>query len=239
MRGQAQAHSSVAKGSEGAKDTWRTPAPLLDRVRLLGPIVCDPCSNLDASTGALVNYSGPDGNGDDGLALPWARRGEGLTYVNWVYSHSAAWAKKIVVEAKHGAQIVGLGPARPDTAWHRHLMTEAVMVGFYRGRIKFELPPGIVGIKVRFTAAPAAGADNVMGEVFQPLPFKKLKAGDYYVEVDQLDVVRVRHCLAQYARVEEVPLAPAPFPSALFFFNLDPGAINVFAGVCDLYRKIQ
>lgn len=52
------------------------------------------------------------------------------------------WVKKAHDEARKGAFVVGLIPARTDTAyWHDYIQGKAE-VRFVRGRIKFERPDG-------------------------------------------------------------------------------------------------
>jgi len=173
MKGQRQAHSSIARGDDNARDDWRTPAVVLDRVRRLGLIRLDPCGNLDNSTGAETVYSGPDGNGLDGLAESWALGG--LAFANYPYSEGLTWATKWTAEAAKGTPIIVLGPARFDTRWHRLAAATASAVGCWRGRLTFVGAP-----------------------------------------------------------------APAPFPSVLFFYNLDLGDIaRVFGEVVDVYTLIN
>lgn len=233
MRGQAQAHSSVAKGTDGARDTWRTPKVVLDRVRKVGRIVLDPCGNSDNSTGAARVFSGPDGNGLDGLAESWKAglasfASPGIVFANWIYSQSLPWMVKIVEEADAGAKIVGLGPCRLDTRWHRLAMTRASCFAAWRGRLTFELSPGVEIYKVtdnRITAAELSGEPGI----FIAKPAK----GYLYVEA-QREVMET--FITAGLEAKAVGPSPAPFPSALYFFGISPEeATDAFGDVADVY----
>lgn len=100
----------------------------------LGGIDLDPCSapDLDACF-AKRNLPGPAAGGPDGLAEPWA----GRVFVNPPFADLAAWAAKCATEARRGAEIVLLLPARTDTAyWHERVAT-AELVCLWRGRLCF------------------------------------------------------------------------------------------------------
>lgn len=126
--------SSARTGT--GRDDWCTPSVVLDRVRGIAPIVLDPCTNGMNPTGAQIFFVGEY---DDGLSEDWHTftfRPE-LIYVNAPYSQMAKWAAKAADEAKGGARIVMLVPARTDTAWWRAATSEADAVAFWRGRITF------------------------------------------------------------------------------------------------------
>lgn len=92
-----------------------TPEWILERVRLLGTIGLDPCSNPWSTVGAAVEWSRD--RGADGLALPWS--GLGPAFVNPPYGRGEllAWAHKIAGEAAAGVEIVALTPADSRTRW--------------------------------------------------------------------------------------------------------------------------
>lgn len=73
----------------------------------------------------------------DGLAHSWA--GE-RCYMNPPYGREiGAWVEKARREAERGALVVGLLPARTDTAWfHEHVCRAAAEIRFLKGRLKFE-----------------------------------------------------------------------------------------------------
>lgn len=100
-------------------DHWCTPPVILDRVRQVGPIGLDPCSNAQSIVGARLSFT-EKGNG---LAKPWTVRTGEVAYVNPPYSALREWCTKCVGEGaaiivEHGHLIL-LIPARTDTvAWH-------------------------------------------------------------------------------------------------------------------------
>ena len=73
----------------------------------------------------------------DGLAQDW--RGE-VVWCNPPYGRQIGkWIAKAAEEARGGATVVMLIPARPDTAaWHDHIFANPqATVRFVRGRLKF------------------------------------------------------------------------------------------------------
>lgn len=218
--------------TEGARDDWRTPRALLDRVRRLGDIGLDPCGNADNGVGAISSYSGPDGDGRDGLALPWGPLGPGeLAYVNYPYSDAMPWARKWTTEAAQGTPIVVLGPARPDTKWHRLAVNTPACsaLAFWQGRITFEMPPGVDIYKV--TDASTTAEDLALAPGVR---MAKAKVGYIYVEAE---VGLMDTYLACGLEGRRVGPAPAPFASCLYFYNLPISRIvDVFRDVADVYR---
>ena len=73
----------------------------------------------------------------DGLAHSWT--GE-RCYMNPPYGREIGpWVEKARREAERGALVVGLLPARTDTAWfHEHVYRAATEIRFLKGRLKFE-----------------------------------------------------------------------------------------------------
>jgi hypothetical protein len=112
-----------------------TPDEVLAVVRAFDTIDLDPCSNAQSIVGARVEWRLE--RGQDGLRKPWV--GYGLVFVNWPYEDGLTWARKIANEARvHGAEIIGLGPARTDTEWFQDYIAKyADAMCFWRGRIKF------------------------------------------------------------------------------------------------------
>src|SRR5688572_28422274 len=96
-----------------ARDDWRTPLSVLERVRRLGPIGLDPCSGPESIVGARVEISPPR----DGLAADWAKEAAGgIIYMNPPYGREIGrWTEKALQEARAGAEIVALIHARTDT----------------------------------------------------------------------------------------------------------------------------
>lgn len=72
---------------------------------------------------------------DDGLQRPWAPR---VCWMNPPYGREiGAWVAKALGEAQHGATVVGLLPARTDTAWFHDYVHGHAEIRFVRGRIRF------------------------------------------------------------------------------------------------------
>lgn len=123
-----------------ANPGWQTPPAFLDVVRELGPIGLDPCTTPANPVGAklffhpLPSECACDAT-KDGLESPW--HDMGLVFCNPPYGRGlGAWSAKMRDEAKRGAEIVGLLPARTDTKWWQAITT-ADAVCFWRGRLKF------------------------------------------------------------------------------------------------------
>lgn len=72
---------------------------------------------------------------EDGLRQPWAPC---VCWMNPPYGREiGAWVEKAATEARVGALVVGLLPARTDTRWfHEHVLGRAEL-RFLRGRIRF------------------------------------------------------------------------------------------------------
>jgi phage N-6-adenine-methyltransferase len=121
-------------GFPGGAMAGCTPEVVLARVREVGPILLDPCTDERNPVGALRYYAPPD----DGLALPWALE-TGLVYMNPPYSAAAAWAEKAVLKsAVLDVEIISLVAARPDSRWfYRLVWDSADAVCFWRGRLRF------------------------------------------------------------------------------------------------------
>lgn len=115
--------------------SWCTPEVVLERVRRMGPIGLDPCSNPRSIVRAREEWRGPPGV--DGLAEPWAPHG--LVYCNPPYGRGIGqWVAKAALERMDGAEVILLVPARPDTAWwHEAVVPHAAAVCFWRGRLSF------------------------------------------------------------------------------------------------------
>ena len=113
---------------------WNTPEVVLDRVREVGAIVLDPCSNESSLVGAAEEWRIE--RGEDGLTRPW--RDDGLVYVNPPYDDLERWAAKMAREAARGCQVLACIPARTETvAFQKHILPTCTAIAFWRGRIKF------------------------------------------------------------------------------------------------------
>jgi site-specific DNA-methyltransferase (adenine-specific) len=113
-------------------EEWTTPPELLaELVHELGPFELDPCATPENRT--APRFFSKDENG---LVQPWA---PARCFVNPPYGRSiGAWSEKCAREAELGAFVVGLFPARTDTAWwHRYVLGRRASVRFLRGRVRF------------------------------------------------------------------------------------------------------
>jgi hypothetical protein len=117
------------------RDTWNTPQLIVDIVRQVGGgrIALDPCGNAGSIVGADREYRLE--NGDDGLRDPWTVGG--LVYVNPPYGREIGpWVERCYDQARLGAPVIALLPARPDTRWFRSCW-KAAAICFIRGRLTF------------------------------------------------------------------------------------------------------
>lgn len=111
-------------------DDWATPIEFflgLDYEFHFELDVCASAGNAKVST-----YYTRD---DDGLAQDWAPR---MCWMNPPYGSTIGrWCEKAWLESQLGATVVGLLPARTDTAWWHAYVLKAAEVRFIRGRLKF------------------------------------------------------------------------------------------------------
>ncbi len=99
-------------------DSLCTPDFILWRVRNLGTIALDACSNPQSRVNAEIELSLEAG--DDGLAADWlATCTTGLAFINPPYGrgHLRPWTAKIAAEAARGCEIVSLLPNDTTTQW--------------------------------------------------------------------------------------------------------------------------
>ena len=126
--------------SVDTKVHWGSPNKILDRVRRVGPIDLDPCSNTAAAKRVRARVSWML-NPEDGLVEDWksqvVSRG-GLVYVNFPYG-DARWPDKMAKEAIRGTPIVGLmSSGGTETNWWNHcIVPYSVAVCFVKGRLDF------------------------------------------------------------------------------------------------------
>lgn len=105
---------------EDTHDGWQTPDNILERVRAVfgGDIDFDPCG--DPGRPVACNYF-VHARGEDGLG-EWPEMYAGTAFVNPPYGRALRpWARRIVVAAAEGWEIITLTPARPGTLWMRTL----------------------------------------------------------------------------------------------------------------------
>lgn len=130
-------------------DTWQTPLEELQYVRELGTIALDPASAVSNPTRAIA-YCALEhqlAHWRDGLQRRWAAwlrqpsiaaLRNPLVFLNPPYGRAlAAWSKKVQEEAREGAQIITLTPARTDTGWWQDLAAVADDGLLLRGRMTF------------------------------------------------------------------------------------------------------
>jgi len=124
---------------------WRTPQLVVDLVRQVGLIAIDPCSGPGSVVYATVEWD----EERDGLKERWAPYAcvrDSLVYVNPPYGRALPrWIGRCADEAQD-CTVLALVPARTDTRWwHEFVVAQAQAVCFWRGRLKFGLPPGYEG----------------------------------------------------------------------------------------------
>lgn len=123
-----------------------TPEWVLDLVRLVGPIMLDPCSNPWSLVNAPAELSAH--RGEDGLQAAWSEivgdveasgwHGgisfdlraadllEPLVFVNPPFAKGQVlrWATKAAMEATRGVSTILLSPADSSTRWHREVRND-------------------------------------------------------------------------------------------------------------------
>ena len=124
-------YATTAQGS--SHHGWHTPASLFDRVEAaVGPFDLDPCA--PSTGGSPVRVRVRFTERDDGLSLDWF----GRVFMNPPYGRAlSSWVSKAKSEADKGALVVGLVPARTDTAWWQDYVAPCASVVFLRGRLAF------------------------------------------------------------------------------------------------------
>jgi len=126
-----------------ASDEWRTPREFFDALNDEFHFVLDAAAT-DANALA-PHYLTADVNA---LTMSWCYGG--AVWLNPPYSKARQFFAKAAQEARDGATVVCLPPARTDTQWwHAHVYDAAthayrpgVSVRFVKGRLKFLGPDG-------------------------------------------------------------------------------------------------
>lgn len=109
---------------------WCTPLEVLEPVRAFAAIRFDPFSNAGSIVGAHESIALPQ----DSLLMTWPL--DGMIWCNPPYGRELArCADKIGEQAKRGAEIITLVPARTDTRWWTALSPRVWCA--WRGRITF------------------------------------------------------------------------------------------------------
>lgn len=111
-----------------ATDNWPTPQWLFDQLNEQYSFTLDAAA--DDENHKCERYFTAK---EDGLSQKWW----GVVFCNPPYGrHIGKWVKKAYDEAKCGATVVMLLPARTDTAWYHDYCTKG-QITFIRGRLKF------------------------------------------------------------------------------------------------------
>jgi site-specific DNA-methyltransferase (adenine-specific) len=123
-------------------DEWVTPPELVARLNRIYQFTLDPCA--DSTNAKAPKYFTEF---DDGLTKPWS---DERVFMNPPYSKAAAWCAKAWQETTYGTcpLVVALLPVRTDASWwHDYVLPYATSVQYFRGRIKFQLPEALAGVR--------------------------------------------------------------------------------------------
>jgi site-specific DNA-methyltransferase (adenine-specific) len=113
-----------------ATGDWATPQEFFDMLDEIFHFTLDPCA--DEKNHKCEKYFTKEQNG---LEQSW--NGE-TVFCNPPYGRDIGlWLQKSVDEARNGATIVLLIPARTDTKWFHELVFPNASVWFVKGRLKF------------------------------------------------------------------------------------------------------
>lgn len=146
---------------------WTSPEELLER---LYPVVggmfdldpCSPARGRAAPVKARNHYTVDH----DGLVLAWS----GSVYMNPPFRAAADWVAKAKSEAVSGrvSALIGLLPARVDTAWWHDHVARVADVWFLKGRLKFGGSENSAPFPCAIVAWPAN--DDICQELSDALP---------------------------------------------------------------------
>jgi phage N-6-adenine-methyltransferase len=125
-----------ARGTTGSgHDQWFTPHEHIARARdVMGGIDCDPASEPEAQK--IVQAATFYTEADNGLRQPW----HGRVWLNWPYSKSEEFAKKLNAEVRagHVTEAICLTHNYTDTGWFQdQLATICSAICLTRGRVEF------------------------------------------------------------------------------------------------------
>lgn len=109
---------------------WGTPKKFYNELDEVFKFNLDPCATKENYK--CKNYYTKE---DDGLSKIW----NGNVYVNPPYGRKIIddWSNKIITELNNYELCVALPPSRTDTKWFLTLITNATLVCFVKGRLKF------------------------------------------------------------------------------------------------------
>lgn len=127
------------------KMEWETPQKLFDKLNAEFHFTLDPCCTKE--TAKCEKFYTKE---DDGLSKSWENE---IVFCNPPYGKEISqWVEKCSNEAKNGATVVMLIPARTDTRYFHKFIYGKAEIRFIKGRLKFSLN----------------------GEVFYPAPFPSM-----------------------------------------------------------------
>jgi len=114
-----------------ATNEWSTPQDFYSKLDAEFGFTLDPCATAENAKCAKFFTEA-----DDGLAQDWTKD---IVFMNPPYGRGIKhWIKKAHDEARKGATVVCLIPARTDTTyWHEYVIGGGAEVRFIKGRLKF------------------------------------------------------------------------------------------------------
>lgn len=110
-------------------DEWSTPQTLFDTLNEEFHFTLDPCANAENAK-CKMYYT----ISENGLEKTWAGH---CVFCNPPYSQIQKWVKKCAEEARKGATVVMLIPARTDTRWFHDYIYKKADIRFIKGRLRF------------------------------------------------------------------------------------------------------
>jgi hypothetical protein len=151
-----QVHPDLLTNSKGQQTIdfhWCTPEEIwAPAERALGGIDLDPASNATSTVPAKMKLDGSTLD-LDGLEWTWCEAGVAIETVflncpygsgryrgKFIQSFPELWLRKCVVEARRGAAIVALLPAKVETVTHHELVSQSSGYAEIKGRIRYINP---------------------------------------------------------------------------------------------------
>ena len=110
-------------------DEWSTPQTLFDTLNEEFHFTLDPCAT-DENAKCKMYYT----ISENGLEKTWTGY---CVFCNPPYSQIQKWVKKCAEEARKGATVVMLIPARTDTRWFHDYIYKKADIRFIKGRLRF------------------------------------------------------------------------------------------------------
>lgn len=117
---------------------WETPQHIFDELDAEFKFTLDVCATPDNAK--CERFFTPQ---EDGLRQDWTRDRcwmnppYGREIVRWVRKASASWVDAVNRPGPYGFVVVGLVPARTDTAWWHDYIQGRAEIRFIRGRLRF------------------------------------------------------------------------------------------------------